>query len=474
MPLESAGVFFDDNMHTGPPVLPSRFRRTRPVNPDRISTGASAGTVNSPPTVNTAGLDTDHSAHDGKETCITRLSIVTQPRLAFPRSGGPGSISIPGDLYSAWPDPTAADVFGASFRGDVGTGNDWFGATTTSLRHRLRNRSQPDIAPPDLFLGVLIPMAYVFPWQPPARQAPRAPVPGFLSQPDLQADLLPGVPPILVSFLAPDSAWQQRPVARTPPQVTSAPGEFSAAHEQVVAWDTGGTTLPTPAPRVRREVDDLLPISANVALPELTVHITADVTAPARAPRRPAQHVSYDLSLDSDFLGPLPATFVYGPQSPTRSLPRSLPATDGTLRELPDATEAIEITWHTLPQPPTRPLFRTPPEGSGSVGGVWFGSIEVGVLMEWDAPVAPLARPLPRRPVQAAGFDAWTPLGEPIGWYVAPETRRLARPGPTAHEYTAAPSIYSSGATIIVSGPYYAVAQQLYTAGAVAAQSVSE
>lgn len=252
------------------------------------------------------------------------------------------------------------------------------------------------------------------------------------------------------------------------------PGEFRT----VIAWDSL-VTMPTRGPVLRRGMMDDLAFGVHIASPELTFCVTGDVAAPRLPTPRVRQFTSTVDRLDTDVLGPLPATFTFSPGLPTR-IPRApLAAIDNSLRDLPDSNEAILGAWQgQQPQPPNHPLFRSAQPGSPVARDVWYDTLQADVLMGWTSTVQQPTRLPGRQPgslyVQSAEFTAWTPLGEPIGWYAMPQAQQLPRPVPAMYGCVSAPPEYSGGASIIVAGPYYVVAQQLYSAGAVAAQVTTQ
>lgn len=536
MPLVSAGVWYDDNLHTGPRA-PERHRRTRPYTSQEFTANVIADFVLDPGSgvVDVSDLASLHSylasstrygsrvtparwrdvnpteirllepdasvgnapwappPQPGVRRLLPRRPIqgvsqefdlglpkellahvapadTARRRPDAPRGGGAAtSASLqPADLLSAWPDLVAVDVYGAAITGPgTGSGDNWFAATATSLRRRLRNRSDPHAAPPELFAG-LNTLAYVHHWQHPLQASPRGRNQGRLSLPERHPDL----PEELIVTLAAVEAHRlpvPRRVGPSSPPAYLDPGEFRT----IVAWEMPSTTF-TRGPVARRGMAEALPLGFFVADPELTAHITADAALPPRPLRRAAPQAVQGLPLDSDFLGPLPAVFVASPAPPTRLLPHRPAPTDGTLRDLPDATASIEIAWHTLPQAPTRPLFRAPPEGAGGVRGVWFATLQADEFLAWGGIAQPPSRALPRRPVEGTAYASWAPVGDPMAWDVGPQPRQLRRPVPTAHEYIAAPPIHSSGASIVVPGPYYCVAGQIYSAGAITGQVTTE
>ncbi len=205
---------------------------------------------------------------------------------------------------------------------------------------------------------------------------------------------------------------------------------------------------------------------------EIVTHEFQSFSHPIRYPRR-VREGKHSIPQDSDFLGPLPATFVYSPDRPTKIIVRARIGSEASMRLLAGTDEAVLATWQVQPQAPVHYRARVPQQGVHST--VWFGSLAVETLFDpfADTTTKP-SRILPRRPSQAATFHAWMPLGDPMAWDVAPQARHMPRPVPTKHEYTAAPPIFSSGAPIIVNGPYYAVAGGIFSPGAVAGQAVTE
>lgn len=539
MPLVSAEVWFDDPFHPGLPPMPDRFRRRDSVISHDltsvtaadfkidgagvdVSVYASIWTTKaaeigfrrpSPPRrwadVSPPEIRLLEPSADVGNAPWSSPSGQTVPRRGYVRAQGvmqefelglppvlivhlgptdvakrmPSGVRVtsqdhailhPGDLYAKWPDPASLVVYSPIFTGsrsESGTGSLWFGARTVGGRPVAHEQVGALSAPPEVFLGQNIFGVYTHHWQHPLPPVPRRREYGSISDIDRPPDL----PEQYIVALAAVEA-HRLPVPRprgpaTPPAFLDA-GEFFT----IVVWDSQ-VTLPTRGPSVRRGFVDDFPISVFVSIPDVTAHVLADASWQVRSPQRVRQHATYARSLDSDYLGPLPAVFVYSPAVPTRVLPRVPVATDGTLRDLPDANESIIGAWQgQQPQPPTRQLRPVATPSSPVGGTVWFGSIQADELLTWIGPqVQPPTLPLARRLGQiVTGFDSWTPLGEPIGWYAMPQAQTLPRPvAMRSQEYTAAPPIYATG-VIIVGGPYYAAATQLYSAGAIAAQVTTE
>lgn len=339
----------------------------------------------------------------------------------------------------------------------------WFDSDAATLRRpRVTPRAEPVAMPPTALLlriSYLEPInADVQPLRQPKRrftQNDRAPVPLLEA-----TDSLP--------------AWlPQIPSVRPTPQLRTRQADAYdlSYHELHQSWDVAAVGPRRPSPHLTAPTQSEPPF--EVPDDQNILGSWRVDTVPARF----GQGHRLPVVAQPPAVAPLVDYFAeYGPWRPSdyRRLANAANKATAGMAPLPmDPQEVEPAAWDVRPTEAFRHGQRPyRPERLHEAKALWFGEIQLDVL-GWSAPT-PSARPVTRTaPREAGERPPDTPSGESFAWFVPavnrqPVTKRI----PT--ERQTEPPWYSSGVSIIVAGPYYWTAGELYVAGAVAGQLVTE
>jgi len=194
---------------------------------------------------------------------------------------------------------------------------------------------------------------------------------------------------------------------------------------------------------------------------------------------------------DTDPLQHLPGSFL-------RDVPPQVPpvrqaqyfATVGRATDpakLPESDDSVLIAWAGPPLVPAWRGHAGRPVPPATQRDVWFDTLRVDEFMSWNVPHRPAPLQAPTGRVEPYSFASWTPTGESFGWYVPFPARASAiwsGSGLIAAATAIAsmqggssdgdPPWYSSGATIIVVGPFVVDMAAIWCAGAVQGDILGE